>query len=97
MRVDDITAATDLQNPADALEFLAHVAERNGTTQLPPIRPHRMSAAIGAEDTRRSSEQAFGSTTIKYPPLMNGQISFETIQMLLARSVGSFRSTLIPS
>ena len=85
MMVDDTVASTDLQNPADALEFLAHVAERNGSTQLPPIRSHRLSAAIGAEDTRRSSEQAPGNTTIKYPPLVNGLISYETIQMLLAR------------
>jgi hypothetical protein len=39
MSVDDTVASTDLQNPADALEFLAHVAERDSSVanQLPPM------------------------------------------------------------
>jgi hypothetical protein len=85
MTVDDTVASTDLQNPADALEFLAHVAERNGSNQLPPIRPHRLSAAMSAEETRRSSDQAAGSNIINYPPLTRGQLSLEMIQTLLAR------------
>lgn len=42
MTVDDTVAETDLQNPADALEFLAHVSHMNGKRhpysrcQVPP-------------------------------------------------------------
>ncbi|KAK5168999.1 uncharacterized protein LTR77_006308 [Saxophila tyrrhenica] len=86
MTVDDQVASTDLQNPADALEFLAHVAERNGTNQLPPIRMQGFPAAPSAGDTRRSSDQGPGnSSNIHYPPLAKGQLSLEMIEILLAR------------
>ncbi len=78
-------ASTDLQNPADALEFLAHVAERDGSNQLPPIRSHGLSAAASAGETRRSSDQGVGGSMIHYPPLTRGQLSLETIEVLLAR------------
>ena len=38
LNVEDHLASTDLQNPADALEFLANVAERDsGSNKLPPM------------------------------------------------------------
>jgi hypothetical protein len=88
MTVDDTVASTDLQNPADALEFLAHVAEHNGSNQLPPIRPHRLSAAMSAGETRRSSDLAPGNNNaINYPPLTRGHLSLEMMETLLERSV----------
>ena len=89
--VDDSVASTDLQNPADALEFLAHVAERDSSTnQLPPMhgygRPHRLSMTTGAiNGTPRSNDQGSFNGPINYPPLATGQLSFEMVQMLLAR------------
>lgn len=84
MTVDDTVASTDLQNPADALEFLAHVAEHNGSNQLPPIR-HRPSAAMSAGETRRSSDVPGNSNAIDYPPLTRGQLPLDVIHNLLAR------------
>lgn len=92
MAVDDPVASTDLQNPADALEFLAHVAERDsGSNQLPPMhgygRSQRPSMTTDAlNQTPRSSERSTSNAAdIKYPPLTRGELSFEMIQTLLAR------------
>ncbi|KAK3724525.1 hypothetical protein LTR37_001149 [Vermiconidia calcicola] len=92
MTVDDRLASTDLTNPADALEFLAKVAERDsGSNQLPPMhgygRPHRLSAAAPSalNEMPRSMEPASGNNFIDYPPLVKGQLSLEMIQTLLAR------------
>lgn len=86
MNVDDNLASTDLQNPADALEFLANVAERdNSVNQLPPLhgygRAHRMSQHPSAP----SSDQVTPSGTINYAPLVKGQLSLEMVHVLLAR------------
>ena len=92
MTVDDTVASTDLQNPADALEFLAHVAERDSSTnQLPPMhgygRPQRPSLTTNVlnDTTPRSNEQGSGSNVINYAPLTKGQLSYEMVQTLLAR------------
>jgi hypothetical protein len=86
LTVDDTVASTDLQNPADALEFLAHVAEQNSSvTQLPPMRPHRLSAAMDPlNESNRVVHDASG-VSINYRPLTKGLISLETIHVLLAR------------
>lgn len=92
MAVDDPLASTDLQNPADALEFLAHVAERDSgsSNQLPPMhgygrsqRPSLTTEAIN--QSHRSSEQSSTDAEIRYPPLARGQLSFEMVQILLDR------------
>jgi hypothetical protein len=86
LTVDDTVASTDLQNPADALEFLAHVAERNsGVTQLPPMRPHRLSGTMDPlNESTRVTHDASG-VPIKYGPLSKGLLSLEMIHVLLAR------------
>ena len=90
MSVDDTVASTDLQNPADALEFLAHVAQRSGSNQLPPLygysRPQLPSMAAGIlNGTSGNTELPSGSTEIDYPPLQKGQLSYEMVTALLAR------------
>lgn len=93
MRVDDSVAAnTDLQNPADALEFLAHVAERNSeSTQLPPMqtavfgRPPSNTPHGGGERGGGVVPSPSGSQMIDYPPLARGQISLQMAQALLLR------------
>ncbi|KAF2772560.1 hypothetical protein EJ03DRAFT_306921 [Teratosphaeria nubilosa] len=88
MTVDETVASTDLQNPADALAFLANVAERDsGTTQLPPMQttiygiPPRMPSTHPVHEP-----MAVGHDNgIDYPPLNKGQISLEMIRTLLLR------------
>lgn len=95
MTVDDHVASTDLQNPADALEFLAHVAERDSSVNhLPPMqnsvfsRP-RASATPGGASSRmesgRPQYESRDSQVIEYPPLAKGQLSLELLHQLLAR------------
>lgn len=91
MTVDDTVAATDLQNPADALEFLANVAERDsGSTHLPPIHGYARSQRLSTipsvlNDKAQMNDQAVGNDGVNYPPLAKGQVTFETIQTLLHR------------
>lgn len=103
MTVDDTVASTDLQNPADALEFLAHVAERDsGNNQLPPMH----SSVYGREqlaghsnqqhDGSRSVQPPTPSHVIDYPPLTKGQLSLEMIQALLYRYVLTLRRIGLP-
>ncbi|CAK4033166.1 related to 3-oxoacyl-[acyl-carrier- ] reductase [Lecanosticta acicola] len=93
MTVDDTVASTDLQNPADALEFLVHVAERDSgsnTNQLPPMHssvyarsPTRANTA--PIDAHRRTIQPTHNNMIDYPPLNKGQLSMEMIRALLYR------------
>lgn len=91
MTVDETVAATDLQNPADALEFLANVAERDsGSNQLAPMhgygrsqRPSLSASGLGAD--HRTADQATGNHTVNYGPLSRGQVTFDMIQILLNR------------
>lgn len=91
MTVDDTVAATDLQNPADALEFLANVAERDsGSNLLPPIhgygRSQRLSTITSVlNDKAQMNDPSTTSDGVNYPPLARGQVSFEMIQTLLNR------------
>ena len=99
MTVDDTVASTDLQNPADALEFLAHVAERDSSAnRLPPMhgygRPHGRSMTTSAlNDINRNDDQGATGNVINYPPLTKGLLSFEMIQTLLARYDNRIRRT----
>ncbi|KAF2173880.1 hypothetical protein M409DRAFT_16149 [Zasmidium cellare ATCC 36951] len=90
MTVDDTVASTDLQNPADALEFLAHVAERDsGGNQLPPMH----SSVYGRPENRLNATgnggpqlpQASPNGGLDYPPFNKGQLSLEMIHALLYR------------
>lgn len=83
MNVDDNLASTDLQNPADALEFLANVAERdNGSNQLPPMHGYGRAHGLSQPASAPNSDQI---GTIDYPPLAKGQLSLEMIHLLLSR------------
>lgn len=91
MTVDDTVAATDLQNPADALEFLANVAERDsGSNQLAPMqgygRSHRPSLTTGAlHEANRMNDQSSNENGVNYAPLAKGQVGWDMIQILLNR------------
>ena len=83
MTVDDTVAATDLQNPADALEFLANVAERDsGSNQLAPMqgygRSQRPSLTTGAlHEANRANEQSANNDGVNYAPLARGQVGWD--------------------
>lgn len=87
LTVDEHVASTDLQNPADALEFLAHVAERDNTNHLPPMQS--VFGEPGAQNGQPYHSHLLNRTasgsTIDFPPLMKGQLSLETIGILLRR------------
>ncbi|KAM3413711.1 hypothetical protein BST61_g10402 [Cercospora zeina] len=94
MTVDDTVASTDLQNPADALEFLAHVAERDsGSNHPPPMhagafgRPPQPLARRTSQpqDGSRSGQPLTPSNHIDYPPLTKGKLGLDMIQALLYR------------
>lgn len=86
MNVDDHLAATDLQNPADALEFLANVAERdNGSNQLPPMHGYGRAHRLSQNPSGANSDQVSPAGTINYPPLVKGQLSVQMIHVLLSR------------
>ncbi|KAK4539675.1 hypothetical protein LTR36_010438 [Oleoguttula mirabilis] len=94
MTVDDSVVSTDLQNPADALEFLAHVAERDfGASQLPPMHrsiygriPAQMtSTGSTTRETPRAINRSVSTNAIEFPPLVKGQLPFDTIRTLLMR------------
>ncbi|KAK3652757.1 hypothetical protein LTR56_005052 [Elasticomyces elasticus] len=96
LTVDDTVASHDLQNPADALEFLAHVAERdsgsNHLPHLPPMQhsaygpsPRRPPTSNQFRDTPRSSYQPPSGNPIDFPPLNKGHLTLDTIQTLLLR------------
>lgn len=94
MTVDESVASTDLQNPADALEFLAHVAERDsGTNQLPPMHSsvygrtpqHIPATNRKMRETPRSIDRTMGTNAVDFPPLVRGELSLDTIRTLLMR------------
>ena len=98
MTVDDQVASTDLQNPADALEFLAHVAERTSgrdsiRQSLLPMQssaftrsPHPMSS-INALMNEKPPSASFSTplNVVDYPPLTKGQLSLQMLHELLYR------------
>ncbi|EGP86646.1 uncharacterized protein MYCGRDRAFT_21205, partial [Zymoseptoria tritici IPO323] len=87
MTVEDPVASTDLQNPADALEFLASVAERdsngqaNGKGNAGGGRGRLPSMQIGIDG-------AYGRSLLNpWPPLQKGELSLDMIKVLLYRYV----------
>ncbi|OQO01210.1 hypothetical protein B0A48_13453 [Cryoendolithus antarcticus] len=80
--VDDTVAATDLQNPSDALDFLAQVAERDAA-RSPGERPHDQNAGAGAH-AHGNGHIPSQQPTI-YPLLQTGQLSVEMVSTLLLR------------
>lgn len=95
--VDETVASTDLQNPADALEFLAHVAERDsGGTQLPPMHSTVYGRSLHAhtsagDDGSRPPAPLKPQNAIDFAPLTKGLLSLEMIQILLYRCVNQLR------
>nr|POE48081.1 gluconolactonase [Quercus suber] len=93
LMVDDLST-TDIQNPKDALEFLAHVAERDsGVNQLPPMHSsvygqpalRTETSSHKVHETSRSIDGPNVDIAIDYPPLVRGHLSLDTIRMLLTR------------
>lgn len=96
MTVDDTVASADLQNPSDALDFLANVAERAEGNQLPPMHSsvygrhsHLMSGTSDQpHGTSQSAEHAApNGNLIRYPPLNKGHLTIDTMKTLLIRQV----------
>jgi len=94
MTVQESIAAADIQNPSDALEFLANVADRAEGRMLPPIRtglypnsPSQHSSTVSGQTSTppASAGQFSAGSIINYPPLQKGQINIETLHELLAR------------
>jgi len=95
MTVDETVASTDLQNPADALEFLANVAERDsGGTQLPPMQTliyrrqaHTLSATPVAQQHEGQGylNHTSSGDVIDFPPLNRGHLTVGMIRTLLLR------------
>ncbi|KAK5129400.1 hypothetical protein LTR08_003287 [Meristemomyces frigidus] len=98
MTIDESVVSTDLQNPADALAYLAQVAERDSSAnQLPPM--HRSvynQAALPGQSTLDSMhgvtrfEHSAPANTIDFPPLTKGQLSLDLIRTLLLRYEGKY-------
>lgn len=99
MTVHESIASADIQNPSDALEFLANVADRAEGRMLPPLRSalgSRMSPMGQASTlsgpaalTPGSSGQLSDSGVIEFAPLQRSQVNLGMIHELLAR-YGSF-------
>lgn len=87
MTVDDTIASADLQNPSDALDFLAHVADRAEGHQLPPISGHfRTRPSMGAV-TGPSPAPMTDPGIIQFPPLQRGELNVEVIRELQRRYI----------
>lgn len=90
MTVDESIASADLQNPSDALDFLAHVADHAEGRMLPPMRtiisksPSHQTANFSAPNTSLNSSRHLSSShDIQFPPLQ--KISLEMVHELLLR------------
>ncbi|KAK3672212.1 hypothetical protein LTR78_007965 [Recurvomyces mirabilis] len=93
MTVDERVASTDLQNPADALEFLANVAERDaGPNQLPPMQtsiygstPQHAAMGSGIYHAPTPQDRSNSGNVIDFAPLNKGQLTLDVIRTLLVR------------
>ena len=103
MTLDDSVASTDLQNPADALEFLAHVAERDsGSKQLPTLQTSMFGRSLNqnssdSRDQLQGTNQQQSTNMINFPPLIKGQLSLDMIQTLLYRYAASLSTHRVNS
>jgi hypothetical protein len=91
MTVDETVASTDLQNPADALRFLANVAERDSdSNQVPPMQTSNYGGdshrpPVTGQVATDPNQPPKSEHAIDYGPLNRGQLSLEMIQTLLFR------------
>jgi hypothetical protein len=93
MTVDETIASANLQNPSDALEFLANVAGRTEGAQSPSVHdsiyarsPHPSGTIQHAQDITPSSAHPSPSINqIHFPPYQKGYVSLDMIQSLLDR------------
>ena len=94
MSVDESIVSTNLQNPSDALEFLANVAGRNeGPAQTPSAHgsmyarsPHQSGADQHVQDRTPSSNHPSPSTMqIQFPPYQKGHVSLGMMHALIDR------------
>lgn len=94
MSVDESIVSTNLQNPSDALEFLANVAGRNeGAAQTPSahgsmyaVSPHQSGADQHIQDRTPSSNHTSPSVIqIQFPPYQKGLVSLGMMHALIER------------
>lgn len=90
MRVDESIASADIQNPSDALEFLANVADRAEGRMLPPLRSSLLSGSPSQQTSNHSGQPTPASATrqlpvVEFAPLQKGYMSLEMIHELLNR------------
>lgn len=96
MTVDESIVSTNLQNPSDALEFLANVAGRNeGVAQTPSTHgsiyarsPHQSGADQHVQDaTPSSNHPSPAAMQIQFPPYQKGHVSLGMMHALIERYV----------
>jgi hypothetical protein len=94
MSVDESIVSTNLQNPSDALEFLANVAGRNdGAAQTPSAHgsiyarsPHQSGTDHHIQDGTPSSNHPSPSVMqIQFPPYQKGHVSLGMMHALIDR------------
>ncbi|KAH0277127.1 hypothetical protein KCU91_g3395, partial [Aureobasidium melanogenum] len=94
MTVDESIVSTNLQNPSDALEFLANVAGRNeGAAQTPSAHgstyarsPHQSGAEQHVQDRTPSSNHPSPAVMqIQFPPHQKGHVSLAMMHKLIER------------
>ena len=97
MSVQEDIAAADIQNPSDALEFLANVADRAEGRMLPPIRgtlfatsPQQPTKHSVRMQTPESVRQHSAGSLINFAPLQRGQINIEMMHELVNRYVANY-------
>ncbi|KAK5163189.1 hypothetical protein LTR04_002691 [Oleoguttula sp. CCFEE 6159] len=95
MSVDETIASANLQNPSDALEILAHVADRAGgnnvqkhTGEIHNQHTYPTSATNMLSPHDRlliPSMNGTVSNVIQFPPLINGLMTFDMMRDLIKR------------
>jgi hypothetical protein len=95
--VADSIASADLQNPSDAFSILARVADSAGDHNLPEGNSSEVQDALGplhsaplfAHPLQSPESSSTMGPFIHYKPLTDGLVSYETVQRLFARFVGT--------
>lgn len=109
MSVDESIVSTNLQNPSDALEFLANVAGRNeGAAQTPSVHgsmyavsPHQSGGDQHIQDRTPSSNHTSPSVMqIQFPPYQKGLVSLGMMHALIDRygfdTPDTFQNSYLP-